>query len=114
MHGNATGGVYYINHPEIVTSRELVTAIGHEVGRAVRVVPLPHWITRSALQVTGGWARLFNTKTILHADKVHEFVQAAWTGDPSRFIADTGWQPQFDLARGLADTATWYRQAGLI
>lgn len=113
-HSATSGNVYYVNHPEVVTSRQLVTAIGREAGRDVRIVPLPHWITRNALRVTGGWARLFNTKTILHADKVHEFVQPAWTGDPERFMADTGWQPQFDMVSGLHDAAEWYRAQGLL
>jgi nucleoside-diphosphate-sugar epimerase len=110
----AIGMVYYVNHPEVVTSRQLVSAIGREVGRTLRIVPLPHWITRNALRMTGAWARAFNTKTILHADKVHEFIQPAWTGDPVRFMTDTGWQPQFDLATGLRDTAQWYRSEGLL
>ena len=108
------GKVYYATHPEVVSSRQLVLAIGREVGRDLRIVSLPHWVTRNALRVTGGWARLFNTKTILHADKVHEFVQPAWTGDPSRFMADSGWQPQFDMVRGLHDAAEWYRTKGLL
>lgn len=108
------GGIYYVNHPEVVTSRKLVEAIGNAVGRRIRVMPMPHWVTRNALRLTGAWADVFNQKTILHADKVHEFVQPAWTGDPSRFIAATGWQPRFDTATGVADSAAWYRRAGLL
>ena len=108
------GGTYYVNHPEVITSRQLVEAIGTAVGRELRVLPLPHWVTRNALKVTGAWAGLFNRKTILHADKAHEFVQPAWTGDPARFIAATGWQPRFDLYTGIADTTAWYRDAGLL
>jgi nucleoside-diphosphate-sugar epimerase len=113
-HGATPGNLYYINHPEIVTSRELVAAIGRELGRDLRVVPLPHWVTRNALRLTGAWARSLNRKTILHADKVHEFVQPAWTGDPQRFMTDTGWSPRFDLMRGLTDTAAWYRRERLL
>jgi nucleoside-diphosphate-sugar epimerase len=113
-HARSPGNLYYINHPEVVTSRELVAAIGRELGRELRVVPLPHWVTRNALRLTGAWARSLNRKTILHADKVHEFVQPAWTGDPQRFMADTGWLPTFDMASGLADTAAWYRRERLL
>ena len=52
--------------------------------------------------------------TILRADKVHEFTAPAWTGDPRPFMADTDWTATYDLARGLADTAAWYRNAGLL
>lgn len=107
-------GMYYVNHPEVVTSRQLVSEIGRALGRELRVVPLPHWVTRNALRLTGAWARSLDRKTILHADKIHEFAGPAWTGDPARFIAATGWAPQFDLVRGLAETAAWYRREGLL
>ena len=31
---------------------------------------------------------------------------------PAALQRDTGWQAQWDLARGLARTATWYRETG--
>jgi nucleoside-diphosphate-sugar epimerase len=111
---DAVRGIYYVNHPEALTSRALIAAIGREIGRDLTVVPLPHGLTRMALTVTGAWADLRNRPTILRADKVHEFTAPAWTGDPSPFIDATGWHPEFDLAAGLADTAAWYRREGLL
>ena len=110
----ATGRVYYVNHPEVVSSRELIRAIGRSIGRDPTVLPLPEWITRGVLTVTGGWAALRGQKTILRADKANEFYQEAWTGDPGAFIADTGWRPAYDLATGLADAVAWYRREGLL
>ncbi len=106
------GGTYYTNHPEVLTSAELVEHVGRALGRSVRLVPLPEWLTRSALTVTGAWAAAFRQRTILRADKANEFYQAAWTGDPAPFIAATGWTPRFDARTGLAHTAEWYRTAG--
>lgn len=106
------GQTYYANHPEVLTSADLVEHIGRASGRAVRLVPLPEWLTRSALTVTGAWAAALRRRTILRADKANEFYQAAWTGDPTPFITATGWTPKFDAASGLAHTAEWYRNAG--
>ncbi len=108
------GRTYYVNHPEVVTSAEMVRAIGRTVGRDVRLLPLPEWAARTALTATGAWAALWRQRTILRADKANEFFQEAWTGDPSPFIAATGWTPRFDLASGLPQTAAWYRDAGLL
>ena len=46
---------------------------------------------------------------VLSAEKADEFFEAAWTGDPSSLMADTGWRPATDLAKGLAETSAWYR-----
>jgi nucleoside-diphosphate-sugar epimerase len=108
------GGTYYVNHPEVVTARAIVETIGRHVGRTPTVVPLPEWITRSLLAITGTTAALLRRKTILRADKANEFYQPAWTGDPTAFMRDTDWHPAFDLVTGMADTAAWYRQEGLL
>ncbi len=110
----AIGRTYYVNHPEVVTSAELARAVGRAVGRDVRVFPLPAWVARAAMAVSGRIAALTGRKTILQGDKVNEFLEPAWTGDPTAFIRDTAWRPTWDLETGLADTAAWYRGEGLL
>lgn len=108
------GEIYYVNHPEVISSAQLTRHVGEAVGRRVRMVPLPHWLTRGALTLTGAWAALLRRRTILRADKANEFVQPAWTGDPSRFVAATGWTATRDHAPGFAETAAWYRERKLL
>lgn len=107
-----TGTAYFVNHPEVVTSSDLVRAVGSTMGRTVRVLRLPAAVVRPLLQVTGGAARLAGRTTILNPQKANEFLQPAWTTDASPFMRDAGWLPAFDLASGLAATYRWYRDAG--
>jgi dihydroflavonol-4-reductase len=106
---DVVGDVYYVNHPQVITAADLMRAIAHEMRRSVLPLPIPHWATRVALAATGAWADITGQPSLLHPDKIHEFFQEAWTADPAPFIAATGWQPRFDCALGLADTAAWYR-----
>ncbi|MEO5825864.1 MAG: NAD-dependent epimerase/dehydratase family protein [Gemmatimonadales bacterium] len=106
------GNNYYVNHPEVLTTADLVREIGRQVGRAPTLIPIPRWLAHTALSATGGLAALLGRKTILRADKTNEFFQEAWTADPGDFIADTGWLPRFNAADGLAHTADWYRREG--
>ena len=106
------GRVFYVNHPEIVTSADLVRTIGRSVGHEVRLLPIPEWLARGLLAVTGTTAGLLHRKTILRADKANEFYQEAWTADPSAFMAATGWYAAFDMLGGMRDTAEWYRANG--
>lgn len=104
--------VFYVNHPEVITSARLVQTIGAEMGKHVTLLPIPEWVARTALTASGLWARALGRKTILRADKANEFYQEAWTGDASPFTTATGWNPRWPLAAGVADTAAWYREAG--
>ncbi len=103
---------FYVNHPEITSTATLVRLIGHAVGRSPTLVPIPRWLAHTVLTATGGIAALLGRRTILRADKTHEFFQDAWTADPTAFIAATGWAPQFNAASGIAHTAAWYREQG--
>ena len=106
------GGVYYANHPEIVTSAELVRTISRTTGRTVRIIGLPEPLARGILTLTGGVARLLGRTTILNADKANEFYQEAWTADPASLSRDAGWRARHDVAAGFAATWRWYRDAG--
>jgi dihydroflavonol-4-reductase len=108
------GRTYFACHPEVFTSRSFVESVGRAVspGRALRIVPVPHWAGRGTLAVTGAIARLLGQATILTMDKAREFYQSAWTGDPSPLMADTGWAPRHALETGLPATAGWYRERG--
>jgi nucleoside-diphosphate-sugar epimerase len=106
------GRTYFVNHPEIVTSATVVLEIARAAGRSVRLVPIPRGAAEFALGIAGGAASLLKRKTILRADKAHEFYQPAWTGDTGPFLRDTGWQPAHALRPGLEATYRWYVERG--
>ncbi len=110
----AVGKIYYPCHPRTFTSAGFVRAVGAALEREVRVLPLPRWTAQVALAVTGAAAHLAGRATILTRDKVNEFFQPAWTGDPMPCMRDTGWTAEIDLEHGLAQTCGWYRSAGWI
>lgn len=106
------GRAYFANHPEILTTRGLVGHIGQTMGRRVQVLPVPRAVANVALGAVGGMASLLKRKTILRADKAHEFFQPAWTADPSAMMGDTGWVPAHGVTAGLEKTWLWYREQG--
>ena len=110
--GATPGNIYYACHPEVVTSAGFVRAVGSAVGRRVTLVSIPPGLGRALLGATELSARLTGRTTILTRDKANEFFQPAWIGDPGPLTRDSGWQPIYDLASGLADTCRWYRSAG--
>ncbi len=111
-HPGAAGATFYASHPEVVTTDALLDLIGRQYGRALRRIRIPRWVAGAALTATGAWSRLTGRRTILYPDKIHELFQDAWTADPARFTAATDWRPEWNLERGLAHTAQWYRENG--
>lgn len=110
----AEGKILYPCHPEVITTTGLVRSVADAMRRKARLIPLPRWLARSALGVTGALARLAGRATLLTPDKAGEFFAPAWTCDPAPLTAITGWKAEFDLARGAAATVAWYRERGLL
>ena len=80
--------------------------------RCVRVIPIPQPAAKVLLAAAGQVAALLGNRTILRADKAHDFFSPGWTGDPTQLMSETGWTPEHDLDRGLAATKVWYQDSG--
>lgn len=106
------GGMFFLNHPQVVRSIDIVQTIGGQLGRTPRLIPLPRPLAVGALALTDATARFRGQPTLLRPDKVNDFFAPAWTADPAPFMQATGWAPQYDLHRGLELTYQWYREAG--
>ncbi|MFI5209250.1 MAG: NAD-dependent epimerase/dehydratase family protein [Gemmatimonadales bacterium] len=114
----ALGGTYYACHPEVVTTTGFVRAVARAVrpGRSSDplLLKLPRAVAWAALTVTGTAAALSGKATVLSPGKLNELFVPAWTGDPAPLTRASGWSAAIPLAEGLASTAQWYREAGLL
>jgi dihydroflavonol-4-reductase len=106
------GRTYHAAHPETLTQRAFVQAVGAALGRPVRTVPLPGLVVRGALWSSGLVSRLLGRATVLSADKAEELLAPAWTCSSEALARDAGWRAEIPLQRGLPETAEWYRNAG--
>ena len=86
-------------------------AIGTAVGRRVLPIPLPRVLL--ALGARGD-RLLRGDKAKLTPDRAAYFCHPDWTIDPLKRPPPELWQPLIPTPEGLADTARWYRQQGLL
>ncbi len=108
--GQTMRQTYFISHPEVCTSRELIRTIGESLHRQVHVLPLPRIVGSTLLTLTGALATVTGRTTILNADKAREFFAEAWTCSPQRLADATGWSAPTPLIAGIAQTTEWYRR----
>jgi nucleoside-diphosphate-sugar epimerase len=90
---------------------EFAQAIGRAVGRRVLPLPLPAALLRLGARVD---RRLRGSKAKLTPDRAAYLAHPDWTADPARRPPPDLWTPRIDLDQGLADTARWYRDNGLL
>jgi nucleoside-diphosphate-sugar epimerase len=104
--------LYYAAHPAVVTTAQLVGAVGAAMGKRVRVFRLPEVVGRGVLWAVGGLAALAAKATVLSPDKAAEFFAPAWTCHSDALARDAGWHARTALDVGLRRTADWYRAEG--
>jgi nucleoside-diphosphate-sugar epimerase len=108
----AVGRTYCVAHPERVTWTRFADAAAEAVGRRPVRIAVPVPVARGIAVAAEAVARLGRRAAILNREKMRELIQASWVCDPSRAVAELGFQPQFPLVRGAATAVAWYRQAG--
>ncbi|WP_213981779.1 NAD(P)H-binding protein [Sphingomonas sp. dw_22] len=91
--------------------KEFARAIGAAVGKRVAAFALP----RPLLMAGAHLDRLVRGKDAkLTPDRVAYFSHQDWVVDPARRPPVNLWTPQVETRAGLAATAAWYRQQGLL
>jgi nucleoside-diphosphate-sugar epimerase len=106
------GGTYHAAHEDPVTERALAEAVGRAVGRPVRCVPLPAPLVRGVLGVAGAASRARGRAPLLDGDKANELLAPGWACSSAALRRDAGWTAEIPLDRGLAGTASAYRENG--
>ncbi|MDJ0277474.1 NAD(P)H-binding protein [Sphingomonas sp. 2R-10] len=90
---------------------DLARLIGDAVGRRVLPLHLPAGLLRLGAKLDG---RLRGTAAKLTEDRARYLAHPDWTADPALRPPADLWEPRIATARGLADTAAWYRAHRLL
>lgn len=109
----AQGEVFLLGGRRPLTTREMVDTIGAAVGRKVpgwRVPLFPFVAAAFALEHV---LSPMGMQPPLHRRRL-DFFRKSFTLSNEKAARILGYEPQVDFERGAAETATWYREQGLL
>ena len=86
---------------------EMSDIVGDLCGRKIRIVQITPWLLDRAVRINSLVSKLFDSSPMLTPEKLRELRHHDWVSDDAAFQQLTGWQPQTDLASGLAETPDW-------
>ncbi|MEZ4268464.1 MAG: NAD(P)-dependent oxidoreductase [Myxococcota bacterium] len=109
-----SGAIYTVCDGGAHATESLARAVATAVSRRGRLVRIPAALLPPAAAVSRLVAALRGRPNILGPDKVRELRQRHWVCDHERIERELGWKPEVPLDEGLAQTAAWYRQQGLL
>lgn len=108
----ASGSVYFLTAPEVVSGAELARAIGNAVGREPRMFRVPEWLARAAGRGADLVSRARGAAHVFGSQKVEEMLQPGFVCSARRAASELGWRAEIALADGLDATAAWYAARG--
>ncbi len=106
-------GIYFMAHRKPASWSQLCAAAAAIMGRpAPRTVRVPYPVAYAAGACAEMWARITRTAGIVSREKVAEARCKSWICDPRRASDELGFGADTGLEQGLAETLTWYKEAG--
>jgi len=103
------GSVYLVSDGCCHDYDEVAVLAEQLLGRRPLKLKLPAWLVEMAASFSEWLSR---DGSIFGRDRVKDLNQQSWVCSPAKARAELGFEPEFDLARGLAVTLGWYRKAG--
>lgn len=73
-------------------------------------VKVPLWVLRAITLVSETLAMITSKVSALNSDKYNILKQRNWRCDISNTIEGLGYEPTYDLARGVKETIDWYKE----
>jgi nucleoside-diphosphate-sugar epimerase len=107
------GRIYFTTDGRIYSFFEVVAAIARQLNRRRFLrIPIPSRV--ALLYGALNDALMPEKKRVISRDKVRVLTHKYWLCSNERMIREIGYEPAYDLDRGMAETINWYRAQGLV
>ena len=108
-----TGRKYFLSDGNVYQSVTFSNLIHEELGRPWWIrITAPVWVLRIVTFFGEHIGRMTGKVTALNNDKYNILRQRNWRCDIQPAIDELGYQPQYDLQRGVKETIKWYKNNG--
>ena len=107
------GRKYFLSDGQVYQSTTFSDLIHEELGRPWWIrITAPVWVLRIVTFFGEYIGRMTGKVTALNNDKYNILKQRNWRCDIQPAIDELGYQPKYDLKRGVKETIKWYKDNG--
>lgn len=104
---------YFLSDGEVYSSVTFSDLIKKELGvKFMLRITAPVWLLRIVTAVGDRWMHLTGKLTALNNDKFNILRQRNWRCDITPARRDLGYNPQYQLERGVKEAIAWYKENG--
>ena len=115
MERGKSGRCYFLSDGQVYQSSTFSDLIIHELGNPWCLrIKAPIWVLRVVTFFGEQVGKITGKISALNNDKYHILKQRNWQCDIQPAIDELGYQPQYQLERGVKETVAWYKEKGWI
>lgn len=104
---------YFLSDGQVYRSRTFSDLIRRELGNPFLLrLRCPLWLLKVVSVLAGQWAGMRGKTSTLNRDKYRIMKQRNWRCDIAPAVGELGYEPQYDLERGVSEAMTWYKKEG--
>lgn len=108
-----SGRAYFLSDGQVYASRTFSDLICRELGNPLIIrIKCPLFLLKVVSLLAERWAALRKTTSTLNGDKYNIMKQRNWQCDITPAVRELGYQPEYDLERGVKETIAWYKKEG--
>lgn len=108
-----SGRRYFLSDGNVYSSRTFSDLLRRELGvKMLLRIKVPIWFLRVVTFFGEHIGRLTGKVSALNNDKFHIMKQRNWRCDITPAKEELGYEPRYDLARGVPLTVEWYKDNG--
>lgn len=115
MERGKSGRCYFLSDGQVYQSSTFSDLIIRELGNPWCLrIKAPIWVLRVVTFFGEQVGKITGKISALNNDKYHILKQRNWQCDIQPAIDELGYQPQYQLERGVKETIAWYKEKGWI
>ncbi len=101
---------YFVCDGNVYSPTELNTLISRNLGKKTLKIGVPLWLLTVIGYFSELMGKLAGKLPPLNIDKLNEIKANNWQCDVEPLIKDTGYQPVYNLEKGIKLTVNWYKE----
>jgi nucleoside-diphosphate-sugar epimerase len=110
--GANPGSTYFLADPTPYPLEAVMACIAGVLGKRLRRLEVPYGVVTPAAYLSGAWSWVSGRPGIFGPDKLREMRQAHWTCCVDKAVKELGFGVEYPLAKGVEQTAAWYKANG--
>ncbi len=104
------GQTYQLSDGQTYSCRDFSALLQQEMGvKGVLHITAPLWLLRVVCGLSEWFSHISGRMTALNNDKYNILKQRDWRCNIQPAQSDLGYEAEYDLARGVAETVSWYK-----